>query len=59
MGVEHLDQLRRARQLLAGRGYDTAGTVLACYSAAGFDAELRAGASPSDVLLVGLDDLYA
>lgn len=59
MGVEHLDQLRRARQLLAGRGYDTAGTVLACYSAAGFDAELRAGANPSDVLLVGLDDLYA
>ena len=60
MGVEHLHQLRRARQLLAGRGYDTDGTVLACYSAAGFDAELRAaGADPSEVRLVGLDDLYA
>ena len=60
MGVEHLDRLRRARELLASRGYDTGGTVLACYSAAGFDAELRrVGADPSDVLLVGLDDLYS
>jgi hypothetical protein len=59
MGVEHLDRLHRARQLLATRGYDTDATVLACYSAAGFDADLRAGADPSNVLLVGLDDLYA
>jgi hypothetical protein len=59
MGVDHLDRLHRARQLLATRGYDTDATVLACYSAAGFDADLRAGADPSNVLLVGLDDLYA
>lgn len=58
MGMAHLEELRRARRLLASRGYDTDATVLACYSAAGFDAELRAGTDPSDVLLVGLDDLY-
>lgn len=59
MGVAHLEQLRRARTLLAGRGYDTEGTVLACYSAAGFDAELRTTADQIGLLLVGLDDLYA
>lgn len=59
MGIAHLEQLQRARRLLANRGYDTDRAVLACYSAAGFDAELRATADPNDVVLVGLDELYA
>jgi hypothetical protein len=49
--------LRRARDLLTGRGYDTRDTVLTCYSGAGFDPDLS---SPGDrVLAVDLDDLYA
>jgi len=59
MGLGHLVQLRRARDLLAARGYHTESTMLACYSAAGFDADLRAAAEREDILLVGLDDLYA
>jgi len=56
LGARHLDRLRRARDLLAGRGYDTRDTVLTCYSAAGFDP-IRS--SPDDhVLALGLDDLY-
>jgi uncharacterized protein len=59
MDVRHLDRLRRARDLLSVKGYDTAATVLACYSAAGFSDGLRslAEAEPR-VLLVGLDRLY-
>ncbi len=40
LGARHVDRLRRARDLLAGRGYDTRDTVLACYGAAGFDPDL-------------------
>lgn len=55
MGTEHLQRLRRARDLLAVKGYDTSETVLACYSAAGFSPELQA---LDDVLLVDLATLY-
>lgn len=49
----HVERLRRARDLLAVKGYDTTGTVLACYGGAGFQADV-----PDDVRLVGLGDLY-
>src|SRR5579863_4555897 len=41
MGTRHVDRLRRARDLLAVKGFDTRDTVLTCYSGAGFDRELR------------------
>ena len=56
-GARHVDRLSRARDLLAGRGYDTRDTVLACYSGAGFEADLS---TPGDrVQTIGVDDLYA
>ncbi|GGS79461.1 hypothetical protein GCM10010156_42720 [Planobispora rosea] len=59
MGIRHLQRLRRARDLLAAKGYDTSRTVLACYSGAGFDADLMAAAREDDlVLLVDLPTLY-
>ena len=57
MSLRHLMRLRRARDLLAA-SFDTSETVLACYSRAGFDAELRAAAG-SDVLLADLDAIYS
>lgn len=59
MGMRHLARLRRARDLLSVKGYDTSETWLACYSGAGFDDELRAAAVRDRVLLVDLDRLYA
>ena len=46
---------------LAAKKYDTAATVLACYSAAGFDQDLRdqAARTPEGVLLIGPEELYA
>lgn len=59
MAVRHLERLRRARDLLSVRGYDTRATKLACYSAAGFDPDLRQVArTDQHVRLIGLDDLY-
>jgi hypothetical protein len=58
MGRRHVDRLSRARDLLAVKGFDTRGTVLACYSGAGFDPDLAAG-QPDDLRLIGLDQLYA
>jgi hypothetical protein len=58
MDVRHVERLRRARDLLAVKGFDTQHAVLACYSGAGFDPELQAGQRP-DIRLVGLDQLYA
>jgi len=60
MGTGHLERLRRARDLLAVKGYDTEQTRLTCYSGARFDPELadRAAGDPV-VRLVGLEDLYA
>lgn len=59
MSVGHLARLRRARDLLAVKGYDTSATRLACYSGAGFDRGLRETArTDTRVRLVGLDALY-
>ncbi|MBG0827688.1 ATP-binding protein [Planomonospora sp. ID67723] len=59
MGLRHLERLRRARDLLSVKGYDTSGTVLTCYGGAEFDAELRAvAAADPRVLLVDLATLY-
>jgi hypothetical protein len=59
MGAGHLRKLARARDLLAQRGYDTSQTVLACYSGAGFSAELRQASADAAVKLFGPRDLYA
>jgi uncharacterized protein len=59
MDVRHLERLRRARDLLSVKGYDTATTVLTCYSGAGFSDELKLmAATDPHILLVGLDRLY-
>jgi AAA+ ATPase superfamily predicted ATPase len=58
MDQRHVERLRRARDLLAVKGFDTRDTVLACYSGAGFHPDLTA-AQPGDVRLIGLDQLYA
>jgi AAA+ ATPase superfamily predicted ATPase len=58
MGTRHLNRLRRARDLLAARGYETANTVLACYGGSGFEEELRAVADREGAHLVGLGALY-
>jgi uncharacterized protein len=56
MGVRHVDRLRRARDLLADRGYDTRDTVLACFGGAGFEPDLTD--SGERVRTIGLDDIY-
>jgi AAA+ ATPase superfamily predicted ATPase len=59
MGLGHLDRLRRARDLLSVKGHHAADAVLACYSGAGFTADLAAvAASERRVLLVDLARLY-
>jgi uncharacterized protein len=60
MTLNHLERLRRARDLLAVKGYDMSATTFACYSGAGFNHELgdAARADPA-VQLIGLDALYA
>ncbi len=55
MGPAHSRRLRRAKDVLAAKGYDVRDTLLACYSGAGFDGALR---SETDVRTVGLDELY-
>jgi hypothetical protein len=56
----HVRRLRRARDLLAVKGYDTSTTKLTCYGGAGFDEDLRAEAHRDKLIqLVGLDTLYA
>ncbi len=61
MGLRHLARLARARDLLAAKKYDTNGSILACYSAAGFEPALqdRAARSPGSILLIGPEELYA
>jgi len=60
MGVNHLDRLVRARDVLGGRGLGVADCRLACFSAKGFSDSLRAESSRRpDVLLIGLDELYS
>jgi hypothetical protein len=59
MNPGHVERLRRAKDLLAVKGYDTSATRLTCYSGAGFDPALRAVAAADPlVLLIGLDTLY-
>jgi uncharacterized protein len=58
MDLRHADRLRRARDLLAVKGFDTRDTILACYAGGGFAAELQA-AQGNDLRLIGLDQLYA
>jgi AAA+ ATPase superfamily predicted ATPase len=60
MGIRHIQRLRRARDLLAERGYASSGAVLACYSGAGFEPGLETSASPGErIALIGLEQLYA
>lgn len=60
MTLAQVNRLRRAVQLLAARGIDTADTRFTCYSGAGFDEQLRAAAASDDrIQLVGLPDLYS
>ncbi|WP_449061009.1 hypothetical protein [Planomonospora algeriensis] len=59
MGLGHLERLRRARELLIAQGHRAEDAVLACYSGAGFDENLRAEAHRDrQVLLVDLPILY-
>ena len=58
MGLPDVERLRRARDLLAVKGFDTRDTVLTCYSGARFGRELE-GARDHDIRLVSLDQLYA
>jgi uncharacterized protein len=58
MDLRHVQRLRRARDLLAVKGFGTSNAILTCYSGAGFNRELRA-AQGRDVQLVSLDQLYA
>jgi hypothetical protein len=57
MDPRHAERLRRARDLLAVKGFDTRDTILACYSGAGFTRELQATQDPS-IRLVDLAQLY-
>jgi uncharacterized protein len=58
MDFRDVERVRRARDLLAVKGFDTRDALLSCYSGAGFDDELRA-TQDHDIRLVGLDQLYA
>jgi len=58
MDLRHVERLRRARDLLAVKGFDTRDTMLSCYSGAGFSQKLQATQGP-ETRLVGLDQLYA
>jgi uncharacterized protein len=57
MDIRHVERLRRARDLLAVKGFDTSGTVLTCFSGAGFSGDLQA-ARGDEVRLIGLNQLY-
>jgi uncharacterized protein len=57
MDIRHVERLRRARDLLAVKGFDTSGTVLTCFSGAGFSDDLQA-ARGNEVRLIGLGQLY-
>lgn len=55
LGGRDADRLRRAREILTERGFDTSQTMLTFYSGAGFAADL----TTSEVRRVGVDDLYS
>jgi uncharacterized protein len=58
MDHRHIERLRRARDLLAVKGFDTRDATVACYSGAGFHPDL-ARAAQADVRLIGAGQLYA
>jgi hypothetical protein len=58
MGVRHVQRLRRAKDLLGERGYDTSETVLACYSGAGFSREIAEDVDGERIALIGPRELY-
>jgi hypothetical protein len=58
MTLRHVERLRRARTLLAVKGYDTNASTVACYSGAGFEPALQEAERSGEVVLVGLDRLY-
>jgi hypothetical protein len=54
------ERLRRARDLLAVKGFDTRRARVHCYSGAGFSPELRSAQhTDADIHLVDLEQLYA
>ena len=57
MTLQHVGRLARARDLLAA-SFDVSECTLACYSAAGFSADLRSAIDPA-LILVSSSDLYA
>jgi uncharacterized protein len=57
--IRAVERLRRARDLLSDKGYDTRDTVIACYSGVGFDPALAGLAGRDRVLTLGLEELYA
>lgn len=57
LGSSHVARLRRARDLLAVKGFDTQATVLACYSGAGFSPDLLA-TRDTGLALIDLDQIY-
>ncbi|MET8942778.1 ArsR family transcriptional regulator [Streptomyces sp. NPDC004542] len=59
MDLDHLERLRRLLGILTDRGEDVTRTRPTCYSGAGFSPALRAAEAQGQVLLVGLDRLYA
>jgi hypothetical protein len=56
MTTQHTARLSRARDLLAA-SFDVSDCTLACYSAAGFSADLHSAAGPG-LILVSSGDLY-
>ena len=54
MDLRDVERLRRARDLLAVKGFDTRDALLGCYSGDGLQA-----ARDRDIRLIGLDQLYA
>lgn len=58
MGARHVQRLRRARDLLGERGYDTSETILACYSGAGFSREIAEDTDGERIALIGPRELY-
>lgn len=58
MDLRHVERLRRARDLLAVKGFDTRHAALTCYSGAGFSRPLLDADDP-DLQLIDLKQLYA
>ncbi|MGF1646033.1 MAG: ATP-binding protein, partial [Kineosporiaceae bacterium] len=58
MGMVHVERLRRARDLLALRGYDIRDTRLVCFGAAGFRDDLGHEVAAGRVMTVDLETIY-